>query len=196
MRAAFAILAIALWLLFATTAAYAQDQDHFYLLPGIQSGKPMRGTVNLGIMFATKEEPPRGHAERCGFLAAVAEIIPGGITGSQSTDMRCGFLAEGSLGHGGARYSAGLWAIDRDSVVEGGGWGLDVRAVMNHTFAAPRGAAPNSNYIGGEAGLIIWRIFRISAGVEHRISGPDGPFGTIFTWSYGVQIPVQLFKIR
>jgi hypothetical protein len=59
---------------------------------------------------------------------------------------------------------------------------------------SPRRAMPGANYIGVEAGLIFAHIFRISAGVAHRVSDPTGPRGgTIFTISGGVEIPLPLF---
>ena len=153
----------------AATAAQAQEPGQFYLLAGAQYGAPTRATADLGIMFATKENAD-----------------------CPSDCARHGFLAEGGLGQGGTRYSAGAWAI-----TDAGGFGMDARAVMNHTFSFPRRATPGANYIGVEAGLMIAYVFRISAGVAHRVSGPSGPRGgTIFTMSGGVEIPLPLFKIR
>ena len=194
----------------AVTAASAQEPGQFYLLVGGQIDKLTRGdgrledekisalahvmTGNLGIIFATKE-PAQSSDAQCGFLAkplhdAVLHLSGSGVA-------RCGFLVEGALGQGGARYSVGVWAIDNTSFYQGEvGGGLDMRVVMNHTFSSPRHATPNSNYVGFEAGLLFGYIFRISAGVSHRISGPSGPHATIFTWSGGVQIPVPLIKIH
>jgi hypothetical protein len=194
----------------AATVVCAQEPGQFYLQVGGQIDKLTRGdgqledqkigalarvmTADLGIIFAVKEPAQSGDA-RCGFLAkpihdAVLHLSGSGVA-------RCGFLVEGALGQGGARYSAGVWAIDNTSFYEGEvGGGLDVRVVMNHTFSSPRHATPDSNYVGFEAGLRFGYIFRASAGVAHRVSGPPGRQGTIFTWSGGVQIPVPLFKIR
>jgi hypothetical protein len=176
----------------AAAAADAQESDRFSLLTGAQYGSPARAAADLGIMFTTKESK----GWRCGFLAEGAEIVLGRMTGLQSTDMQCGFLVEGGLGQGGARYSAGVMALDNTSIVDGGGWGIDARVVMNHTFASPRRATPDSKYVGVEAGLTIMNIFRLSAGVSHRVAGPSGPHGTIFMWDGGVQIRVPLLKIR
>jgi hypothetical protein len=156
---------IALLYFSAATAAHAQEPRQFYLLVGGQFGPPTRTTADLGIIFAAKDKSP---------------------------EARFGFLAEGGLGQGGARYSAGVWAIEKADE----GIGMDVRVVMNHTFASPHAAAPGSKYVGFEAGMTFAYIFRISAGVERRVGGPSGPHGTIYTVSGGVQVPVPLFRIR
>jgi len=77
-----------------------------------------------------------------------------------------------------------------------GGFGMDARRRNEHTFSFPRRATPGANYIGVEAGLMIAYVFRISAGVAHRVSGPSGPRGgTILTMSGGAR-SLPLFKIR
>jgi hypothetical protein len=151
----------------AATMAYAQENRHFYLLAGAQFGIPTHATADLGIMFPIKENGYRGNEYYWGW----------------------GFLGEGGLGHGGARYSTGAWATVE--FVR-----MDLRVIMNHTFASPIRATPGSKYVGFEAGLAMFDYFRVSGGAEHRVSGPSGPQGTIFTVGCGVEIPLPLFKIR
>jgi hypothetical protein len=159
---------IALLFFSTATAAQAQEPGRFFLLAGAQYDAPSRTTADLGIMFALKDAVP-----------------------SASDYTLAGFLAEAGLGQGGARYSAGAWAITEE------GLGMDVRAVMNHTFSSPRRATPGAKYVGVEAGMTFGYIFRVSAGVAHRVGGPPAPRGsTIFTVGGGVQILVPLFKIK
>jgi len=93
-----------------------------------------------------------------------------------------GPLVEAGIGQGGWRVSAG-WVRFEEYV------GLDLRAVVTRTFAAPRAATPRATYAGAEAGLTIAYV-RVSAGVAHRLGG-SGAKATIFTWAGAVQIPIK-----
>jgi hypothetical protein len=184
---------IVLLFFMVAVAAYGQEPGQFYLLAGGQFSYHTRATADLGIVFAMKEAIDSIDT-RCGFIGKPLYDFVNSQSGRSG---RCGIIIEAGLGHGGARYSAGVWAIDDSSFATGDtGSGFDVRFVMNRTFSSPRGATPNSKYIGFEAGMRIAYIFRISAGVSRRISGPSGPHGTLITWSAGAQIPIPLFKIR
>lgn len=70
---------------------------------------------------------------------------------------------------------------------------LDVRAVITRTWDNPRGASPNSTYVGGEVGWLgqvgFWALLRPSVGYAKRVSGPSSANGHIVTWGVGVEIP-------
>ena len=93
----------------------------------------------------------------------------------------------GSAGAGGFRVAAGGAAL----ALEGPflTTGFDALFTVSRTGHTPRGAAADSTYLGGEAGLIIMSV-RLSAGVAHRVAGASGSKATIFTWNVGVQIPL------
>jgi hypothetical protein len=89
--------------------------------------------------------------------------------------------ATGGLGPGGSRFAVGpsfrvLWRpilpLGRDALL-----------TMVRTSDSPRGATPQSTYVGGEAGL-LYLSARIGLGIAHRVSGP-GPRDTVFTWNVG-----------
>jgi len=95
---------------------------------------------------------------------------------------------QGSAGMGGVRVAGGMAFLDE-------GWGPDVLLTMTRTSASPRSADPHATYMGVEAGY-NWLIFRMSAGVAHRIAGPSGPDGTVFTWQAGAAIPLCALRGR
>ena len=73
------------------------------------------------------------------------------------------------------------------------GWALDLRAVITRTWDNPRGASPNSTYVGGEVGWLglvgFWGVSRLSVGYAKRVSGPSPGDGHILTWGVGYEIP-------
>ena len=73
------------------------------------------------------------------------------------------------------------------------GWALDLRAVITRTWDNPRGASPNSTYVGGEVGWLgqvgFWGDSRLSVGYAKRVSGPSPGDGHILTWGVGFEIP-------
>ena len=92
-----------------------------------------------------------------------------------------GFQATAHVGAGGWRVGAGpAW---------GPLFGPDILVSATRTWSAPRGAAPNSTYLGVEAGYQILFV-RSSLGVSRRVDGPAGPSRTIFTWNVGVRIAI------
>ena len=111
--------------------------------------------------------------------AGLAVFIP---TSEEGGARRQGFIVEGSLGAGGARGSFGIARFIEYA-------GVDARAVFTRTWASPREASARSTYAGAQAGLSIAYV-RVSAGVEHRLSGPSSPKATILSWTVGVEFPL------
>lgn len=96
-----------------------------------------------------------------------------------------GLLVEGSAGAGGGRLAVGL----ARRVKEDGKpalFGQDVLLSVIKTGSSPRGADPESKYVGIEAGLTLVAV-RMSAGVAQRV-GSTGSKATIFIWSVGAQV--------
>ncbi|HMD36419.1 MAG TPA: hypothetical protein VKH42_15690 [Vicinamibacterales bacterium] len=94
-----------------------------------------------------------------------------------------GLEIEASAGTGGVRVAAGAAWLAK----AGGGpvlFAADVLGTVTRTSVAPRGAGGDSTYVGVEAGWTVMMV-RVSAGVAHRVAGPDGPHETAFTWSVG-----------
>jgi hypothetical protein len=70
---------------------------------------------------------------------------------------------------------------------------LDLRAVITRTWDNPRGASPNSTYVGGEVGWLglvgFFGASRLSVGYAKRVSGPSPGDGHLLTWGVGYEIP-------
>ena len=92
-----------------------------------------------------------------------------------------GVQVEANIGGGGWRVGAGP-AI-------GPLFGADVLLTAARTSSAPRGASPDSTYIGVEGGL-SYLFVRPSVGVARRVAGPSGPDRTVLTWSVTVRVPL------
>jgi hypothetical protein len=84
-----------------------------------------------------------------------------------------GLIVETGVGQSGLRVSAGPFRSGEDA------W-VDVRGVLTRTWADPIWATSSSTYVGAEAG-VTFMFVRVAAGVSHRVAGPDGPHGTVFT---------------
>ena len=98
-----------------------------------------------------------------------------------NSDGGSGLIVGGSVGAGGAQAWAGKALL-------GSVGNYDFRAVVTRTWDNPRGASPNSTYVGGEVG---WGLgLRLSAGYAKRIRGFSTDDGHIITWGVGLEIPV------
>jgi len=165
-----AILLIATVLCFAASAFAQQTSAHsdhpVVVLVGGQYGTPTEWLGTAGVLIA-RPKP----------------FQPGTSTDSS----RAGLVVTAGAGTGGFGLAAGGAFLALE-----GPWlttGFDARFTLTRTGAAPRGAAGESIYVGGEAGLLIMSV-RLAAGAAHRTAGPPGPKSTIFTWSVGVQLPL------
>ena len=127
------------------------------------------------------------------FLPAVQFEAPGRITAGLSVFIptsddpgtgRDGWIVEARAGQSGGRLAFG-----RAGYLEY--LGLDARAFVSRTWRDPLIASPDSTYLGADAGLTIAYV-RVALGVAHRMAGPSGRYGTVLTWSAGLQVP--LFK--
>lgn len=98
-----------------------------------------------------------------------------------------GLEVEASAGVGGARL-----ALGRASFFGGEGDPIlivvDILVGLTRTWNSPDRASSDSTYVGLEYGMMGLAV-RVSAGVAHRVAGPEGPKATIFTWSVGMQAP-------
>jgi hypothetical protein len=144
--------------------------------PFAQYGAPQRLTGGLSVLF------PIGKTSR-GELTAV---------GARGIELQA------SGGDGGWRVAAGPFFAAFPL------WTLDVLLTVTRTTADPRGALPESTYVGVEAGMwaYVWTfeskscfgncrhvllMFKPSIGFAHRVDGPAGLKRTMFTWSTGAQ---------
>jgi hypothetical protein len=100
----------------------------------------------------------------------------------RSDGCRRSIIAGGSVGRGGMQAWGGK-TLPGDEVF--GEW--DFRAVVTRTWDHPRGASPNSTYVGGEVGW--WLVWRFSVGYAKRVSGPSPGDGHTLTWGVGFEIP-------
>jgi hypothetical protein len=99
----------------------------------------------------------------------------------KNSDGGSGLIVGGSVGAGGTQVWAGKALL-------GDVGNVDFRAVVTRTWDNPRGASPNSTYVGGEVG---WGLgVRLSVGYAKRIRGPSTGDGHIVTWGVGLEIPV------
>jgi hypothetical protein len=64
--------------------------------------------------------------------------------------------------------------------------GMDAQATVLHTSNAPRGATPDTTYVGAEGGFTYWGV-RVAVGFAHPVSGP-GPHHNVVTWNVGFRI--------
>jgi hypothetical protein len=61
--------------------------------------------------------------------------------------------------------------------------GLDAQATVLHTSNAPRGARPDTTYVGVEGGFTFCSV-RVGVGFAHPVSGPE-PHRNVVTWNVG-----------
>jgi hypothetical protein len=88
------------------------------------------------------------------------------------------------LGPGGQRLAIGaVHQLLYPPVLFGG---LDAVATVLHTSDNPRGARPDTTYLGAEGGLTYWGA-RVGVGLAHPVSGP-GPHRNAVTWNVGYRI--------
>jgi hypothetical protein len=167
MRSLSALVAFPLAL---ATPAFGQSApvkvDHPVALVGAQYGAPTRWFGSAGILIA----PPRPFQP-----------------GTASDSSRAGLVVTGGAGAGGFRFASGVTAL----ALEGPclTTGFDGLFTVTRTNHAPRDAATDSTYLGGEFGVVLMSV-RLSIGAAHRTSGPTSGKATIFTWSVGMQIPL------
>ncbi len=99
----------------------------------------------------------------------------------KNSDGGSGLIVGGSVGAGGMQVWGGKALL-------GNVGNVDFRAVVTRTWDNPRGASPNSTYVGGEVG---WGLgVRLSVGYGKRIRGPSTDDGHIITWGLGLEIPI------
>ena len=120
-----------------------------------------------------------GYAKPVRWNVGAALFFSHGDVGN--SDGGSGLIVGGSVGAGGTQVWAGKALL-------GNMGNVDVRAMVTRTWDNPRGASPNSTYVGGEVG---WGLgVRLSVGYAKRIKGPATDDGHIVTWGVGLEIPV------
>ena len=140
-----------------------------FVVPFVQYGAPQRLSGGLSALF------PIGKTDR----------------GDGALLFR-GFELQGSGGQGGWRVAAGALRAGLPWM-----W-TDVLLTATRTTASPRGAFPESTYIGAEAGIAYIVpveldghsaiMFKPSIGFAHRLDGAEGIKRTMFTWSVGAHL--------
>ena len=108
-----------------------------------------------------------------------------------------GIELQGSAGRGGWRAAAGPFRAGLPWL-----W-TDLLLTATRTRDNPRGAFPESTYVGVEAGIALITplneyvshrfgvMFKPSIGFAHRLDGPAGLERTMFTWSVGAHLPME-----
>jgi hypothetical protein len=137
------------------------------------------------FLFGANYGAPTKMSGTAGVLIPLGRQEPSSV---QPSITRTGAIVEGAFGRGGQRIAAG-WSA---RMTEGSlllTYGLDFCGTVTRTSGTPRGASADSTYAGFVAGFNV-SAARMTAGVEHRVSGPSGPHATIFTWTLGVQVPI------
>jgi len=97
----------------------------------------------------------------------------------------CGCLSvTAGLGPGGQRLAIGaVYQLLYPPLLVAG---LDAVATVLHTSNAPRGARPDTTYVGAEGGFTYWGA-RVGVGFAHPVSGPR-PHRNVVTWNVGYRI--------
>ena len=150
--------------------------------PALAQASPSRDTPILLLGF----EGRYGAPERAG--AGVELFLP--IQKWHCEDGLCG-------GHGvevQASTSIGGWRVGGGPVLMAYPLWFDLLLTLTRTSSAPRGANPESNYVGVEGGFAFpvyanrkrYVTLRPSLGVARRVDGVAGPEQTTFIWSVGV----------
>ena len=148
-----------------------------------QTDAAERASRPLFLVGARFDAPARAVVSG-GLLFQVGKLTTGSDFGDSVVAHR-GLEVEASAGLGAWRLAAGYArrVKSRNGPVL---FGEDLLASVTRTRDEPRGATPDSTYVGVEAGLTLIAI-RFSAGVAHRVSGPSGPHRTMFIWSVGLR---------
>jgi hypothetical protein len=146
-----------------------------FVAPFVQYGAPQRVAGGLSVLFPVGRTVERDHA-----------IVARGIE------------LQASGGQGGWRVAAGAFTAALPY------WWADVLLTATRTTADPRGARPESTYLGVEAGPAIgiplpveWYggdsilpiiMIKPSFGFAYRLDGPAELKNTMFTWSTGAHV--------
>ena len=123
---------------------------------------------------------------------SIAVLIP---IGKPYTDSDWGLLTrngveiEASSGLHGARLAVGHGVRGKDCSSRAL-FGGELLGTVTRTWGRPTRGTTNSTYVGVEAGWVFLSV-RTTIGVAHRVAGPTGPGGTIFTWTLGIQVPLK-----
>ena len=157
-----------------TAAAARPGETGRVVVPFVQYGAPQRLTGGASV------------------------LLPIGRTrGVEGALVARGIELQGSAGQGGWRVAAGLFHAGLPWY-----W-ADVLLTATTTGDDPRGAFPDSTYVGVEAGIAVITplnefishgfgvMIKPSFGFAHRLDGPAGLKRTMFTWSVAAHIPVE-----
>jgi hypothetical protein len=150
-----------------------------------------RGSDGVGpfiVPFAQYGAPQR-------LTGGLSVLVPIGRTGrEEGAYVARGIELQGSAGQGGWRVAAGAF--------HGGlpWFWADALLTATRTTNAPRGAFPESSYVGAEAGVAFITplneyftsrfgvMVKPSFGFAHRLGAPAGLERTMYTWSVGAHI--------
>jgi hypothetical protein len=138
------------------------------------AGVPRRPLFLVGARY---EHPLRE-------AAGVAVLIPVATDYGDGLRAYRGLLVGADVGTGGIRFAAGP-AVRAKPTRGPVMFGQDVLVSISRTGRMPRRAAPESTYLGVDAGVTLVFV-RFSAGIAHRVSGAAASNGTVFTWSAGM----------
>jgi len=156
-----------------TATAFAQDP----------AANVMHGP---GLMMSLRYDTPTASPVAVSLLIPLRKPYTDSDWGLMTRD---GLEIEASYGLHGARLAAGKSTRGK-SCSPGMLFGTDLLGNVTRTWGKPTRGTANSTYVGVEGGWVFLSV-RTTIGVAHRVAGPKGPGGTIFTWSLGIQIPLR-----
>jgi hypothetical protein len=151
--------------------------------PVLAQSPPTRDTP----VFLVGIEGRYGSPQRAGagaelFLPVQKWHCEDGLCGGQAVEVQASAAMGGwRLAGGPAMVAYPLW--------------FDALLTWTQTSATPRGASPDSKYVGVEGGFAFpvssirhkrYLHVRSAIGVAHRVDGAAGPDQTTFNWSIGV----------
>ena len=158
------------------------------VLVGIRNGTPTGGVGNVGVLIPLLK--PAVESRNVGPYAATS---PSRLARSsakarvgQEPNSFSGLLIEADAGPNATRVAVG-WGRRLKEPGHPAFFGQDIAFSTVRTKDGPRGATPNSTYLGVDASVTLVMV-RVGIGVGHRVSGATGDKGTIFTWSIGAQV--------
>jgi len=158
----------ALFLMAAPAVARAQAAPPVFFVGGLDDAKT-RATAEVGVLvpYQVNDRGTKGEWGQNG----------------KFVDCVC-LEALAGVGLGGARFAIGP-AVE-DATIPILWFGADALLTILRTFDSPRGARPNTTYVGGEAGIMVMGI-RARVGYAHAVSGA-GRYGNVVTGNIGVRL--------
>ena len=144
-----------------------------------QADESQKGPRPLFVIGASYDARNRGTVEGGLLVPLSLGMDPDAVLG----ECRC-LLVTAGVGPGGQRLAIGAaYELLYPPVLFAG---LDAVATVLRTSNAPRGARPDTTYVGAEGGFTYWSV-RVGVGFAHSVSGL-GPHRNVVTWNLGYRV--------